>query len=292
MHDADMIAGWVTPAGEVVADDYYSVQEEKPKTDVSLGGTKDIKVISGSRTANGYTTLTVSRKLVTGDTQFDKDISVTQYNDMIYAWGTSDTNGLAYHGDNHNHVFIDFSRPDGYPLNTFGEEERGYVARKMVRDFYYGMLCSFQTQAAGSPGLANYPFGAISDFADDGTGRPIILMTDNERSVTNSKDYAPMSFFLHQPPNATHDIYFPKTFEPIVLPRVTLLGKLSLVPADEVEHAQEIYLEKHPVAKAWIGFSDFRLYYFNVEDIYYVGGFGTTHYLGWISAEQYFSIKF
>ena len=78
----------------MVADDYYSSEEAKPKTDVSLGGNNDVQVISGSRTATA-TTLTVKRKLVTGD-KYDKDISITAPNDMIYAWGTSDSTGISF----------------------------------------------------------------------------------------------------------------------------------------------------------------------------------------------------
>ena len=44
---------------------------------------------------------------------------------MIYAWGSTDETGLSYHGDNHNHIFVDFSRPDGIPDSAFGVEESG-----------------------------------------------------------------------------------------------------------------------------------------------------------------------
>lgn len=79
--------------------------------------------VSGSNTTTS-TTLTFTRKLVTGD-KYDRDISLTEPNDMIYAWGVSDSSGLVYHGDNHNHIFVDFTKANGIPDNAFGEEESG-----------------------------------------------------------------------------------------------------------------------------------------------------------------------
>jgi hypothetical protein len=74
-------------------------------------------------------------------------------------------------------------------------------------------------------------------------------------------------------------------------PRTTLLGHLQEVPADELEAARATYLVKHPKAKAWITFSDFKMYRFVVEDVYAVGGFGNDHYIGWIATDQYLSIS-
>ena len=74
-----------------------------------------------------------------------------------------------------------------------------------------------------------------------------------------------------------------------VFHRTTLLGTLEKVPDDELDHAKETYLQKHPASKAWINFSDFAMYRVVVEDVYVVGGFGNDHYIGWISPEQYLS---
>lgn len=73
--------------------------------------------------------------------------------------------------------------------------------------------------------------------------------------------------------------------------RTTLLGTLEPVPEEELEAARITYLKKHPKAQAWIYFSDFTLYRMVVEDVYVVGGFGNSHYIGWISPEQYLSVK-
>lgn len=270
----------------MVADDYYSSEEAKPQTDVSLGGRNDVQVVAGSRTSTS-TSLTVKRKIITGD-KYDKDISLTSANDMIYAWDTADNTGIGYHGDNHNHVFIDFSRPDGIPLNTFGEEESGVLSRRLVRDMYFGTLSTFQTEKAGA--VSNFPFGTVSDFADDGTGRPIILLSNLERSVINMQTSPSCSLSIQQAPNTTLEFTHPEVYDVMTKPRTTLMGKLTPVPKEELDQAKAIYLSKHPKSKAWINFSDFTMYYMAVEDIYVIAGFGNDHYIGWISPAQYYSV--
>lgn len=270
-----------------MVDDYYSYKEGKPSTDVSIGGTSDVTAISGSRTATS-TTLTFKRKLVTGDT-YDRDISLTAQNDMIYAWGTASTPGLSYHGENHNHIFIDFTRPDGIPLTSFGQEESGVLSRTLVRDMYFGVLSTWQTEKAGA--VSNYPFGSVVDIADDGTGRPLILMNSLERNVINMGTYPPCSLAIQLAPNTTLQYQHPELYDVVTKPRTTLLGTLYPVPADQLEDARAVYLTKHPLAKSWIGLGDFTLFTMNITDIYVIAGFGNAHYIGWIAPEQYLAAQ-
>lgn len=288
MYDADIIAGWVDSQGNVVINDYYANAEAAPKTDISLGGHSDVQLISGTRTAT-TTTLVFTRKLTTGDSPYDKDISLTAPNDMIYAWNNNGNgqSGLSYHADNHNHVFIDFSRPNGIPSNEFGYEESGQLSRAMVRDGYYGTLSTFQTQAAGSSQVANVPYGSVADFVDDGFGQPLILLSNLERNVINLQTIPMCSLAINSQPNSTFEFSHPELFDVMTQPRTTLLGKLVPVPSEELPAAQALYLAKHPKSKAWIGFSDFTMYRMSLSDVYVVGGFGNEHYIGWISPEQY-----
>ena len=46
-------------------------------------------------------------------------------------------------------------------------------------------------------------------------------------------------------------------------------------------------LAKHPTAKAWIDFPDMALYRMNVLDLYWVGGFGNEHYIGYVGGSSY-----
>jgi hypothetical protein len=69
--------------------------------------------------------------------------------------------------------------------------------------------------------------------------------------------------------------------------RTTLMGVLRKVPAAELPKAKKAYLAKHPQASLWIDFSDFFLYRMEVKDVYWVGGFGNDHYIGFVAPEQY-----
>jgi hypothetical protein len=61
------------------------------------------------------------------------------------------------------------------------------------------------------------------------------------------------------------------------------------VPTDELSAARAAYLVKHPQAGMWIDFSDFAMYRMEIVDVYYVGGFGNEHYIGWIAPSEYLS---
>ena len=303
MYEADIVSGWVEESGAVKILDYYSEQEGKPSEDTVLGGTNDVVVIGGSRItkkiARGNTTdslagmeLTFQRKLSTGD-KYDNDISLTEPNDMIYAWANSDKNGLIYHGDNHNHIFIDFSKPNGIPDTAFGKEESGELSREIVRSSYYGTLSTIQSQAAGNPSVYNYPFGSVADIADEepSTGRPLLLLSDLERNIINLNDNGVCSLHFVTLPSTIEQFKHPEYYDIMTKPRTTLMGRLERVPEEELDAAKATYLVKHPTSAAWINFSDFGMYRFVVEDVYCVGGFGNDHYIGWISPEQYLSVE-
>ena len=291
MFDADMIIGWVNGStGESFVDDYYSNDEKAPLLDTALGGQSNVKLLEGYRSnGNTATVLTVLRKLSTGDV-FDRDILSTGTNDIVYAWQSSqDGQGLIYHADNHNHIHIDFSKSDGIPDTTFGYEESGSLSRELIQTSYFGVLSTWQSEAAGSDSVSNYPYGSATDIADDGHGKPLMLLSDLERNVINSKAYAPCSLHVYTTPNSTFLLNHPEYFDVMTKPRTTLLGRLEPVPEVELEDAKALYLKKHPTSKAWIGFSDFVLYRLEIADVYVVGGFGNEHYIGWISASQYLS---
>lgn len=250
--------------------------------------------ISNSTEPVIVTTLTFVRKLHTAD-QFDRDITLDQPNDMIYAYANADENGLVYHGDNHNHIFVDFTKADGIPDNQFGYEESGALSRDLVKNSFYGTLSTMQSEAAGAMNVANYPFGSVADFADEepSTGRPLLLLSDLERNVINMKTNPKVSLSIDTLPSTVAEFKNPNLFDEMTHPRTTLLGTMELIPKDspELQQAKDTYLAKHPLAKAWINFSDFNMYRMIVEDVYVVGGFGNDHYIGYISSEQYLSVS-
>lgn len=176
-------------------------------------------VLGGNKTSTS-TTLTFARKLVTGD-KYDHDISLSEPNDMIYAWGVSDDNGLIYHGDNHNHIFVDFRKSDGIPDSAFGEEESGKLSRGLVFDSYYGTLSTIQSQAAGATGVKDFPFGSVADIADEepSSGRPLVLLSDLERNVVNMKENPKVSIEFTSLPTTIKEFEHPDYYDIMTKPR-------------------------------------------------------------------------
>ncbi|KAI0344655.1 hypothetical protein BDW22DRAFT_1412427 [Trametopsis cervina] len=79
--------------------------------------------------------------------------------------------------------------------------------------------------------------------------------------------------------------------------RVSLIGNVTvykdLETAPDREAIQSCYLEKHPDARIWVpGPDEPHVAYwarFDVNSIYFVGGFGGLHYIGYIPPELYAS---
>ncbi|KAF8315813.1 hypothetical protein DL93DRAFT_2096485 [Clavulina sp. PMI_390] len=102
----------------------------------------------------------------------------------------------------------------------------------------------------------------------------------------------------------------PLSPSPVTKPRVSLMGNLTLLSddwmhvrgthsgdpsenqdGDDSDELAECYLSYHPDSKWWIpgrgAFHDVAWARFDPEAVYYVGGFGGTHYIGYIPLDLY-----
>lgn len=120
-------------------------------------------------------------------------------------------------------------------------------------------------------------------YVDDGSGQPILLLSQLERNIINWSMDQRCSLTVHA------NVQVNATSDPMSSPRTTLMGTLIPVPDPEVPAARAVYLAAHPYAVNWVDFGDFSFYTFNVTDVYFVGGFGNMHYIGFIDAEDYLS---
>lgn len=72
------------------------------------------------------------------------------------------------------------------------------------------------------------------------------------------------------------------------MPRMTLMGRAVALSSEEEARAAArlaaAWVEAHPAAAPYIGFSDFHFYRLTVERVRYVGGFGQ---MGWITSEAW-----
>ena len=63
---------------------------------------------------------------------------------------------------------------------------------------------------------------------------------------------------------------------PLSLPRISLHCTVSPVPSESLDTARSVYLESIPDAEPLFSFGDFTLLEANIDEIYWVGGFGAA----------------
>lgn len=284
MTKTDMVLCWVDMDGKAHAQDSFSTGHTLPLADIKLNGTDDVQVLGGS-VESGRMTVQFQRKLITGD-KLDFPLKATGAFDVVYAWQNGAPGTFKYHHKNHSHVKLDFSKIDGVPANVFGDEERGAASRGLIQLATAGDLVTLNVaDGAGAAGSAGFPYGSVASYVDGGDGRPLILLSKLERNIINQEEDPRCSLSVHYPEALTNGT------DPMAAPRTTLLGTLSVVPKSGLQAARKKYLAKHPMAKMWIDFKDFDLYVLHPSDIYWVGGFGGEHFIGWISPERYLAAK-
>jgi hypothetical protein len=150
------------------------------------------------------------------------------------------------------------------PEPTYAERARTLL--------YVGRVGSLSTLSRKHPG---WPFGSVMPYGLDPAGRPIFLISDMAVHTQNMVADPRASLLVSQPDWSG---------DPLGGSRVTLMGDVSLIRAEEQEEARRRYLARYETARYWVDFQDFALYRMEVLDIYFVGGFGV---MGWVSADEY-----
>jgi heme iron utilization protein len=156
------------------------------------------------------------------------------------------------------------SEQPAIPEPSFSERARTLV--------YLGRIGSLSTQSRKQPG---FPFGSVMPYGLDAHGRPIFLISSMAMHTQNLQADPRASLLVTQP-DASGD--------PLGASRVTLLGNVLNIPAQEIAEARQLYLERYANAKYWVDFDDFSFFRMEVVDVYYVGGFGV---MGWVQASDY-----
>ena len=155
------------------------------------------------------------------------------------------------------------SIPPAAPEPTHAER-----ARTLLHATKVGSLATISVDFPG------YPFGSVVSYALDDSGRPLLLLSDLAEHTRNLQADSRASLM------ATED---DRPGDVLALGRVTLIGDLSAVPADEVDEVRARYLAAHPNA-VYVDFGDFNFYRLDVSSVRYVGGFG---HMSWVDAADY-----
>lgn len=119
-----------------------------------------------------------------------------------------------------------------------------------------------------------WPFASLVLAALDDIGEPLLLLSDLAEHAKNLKE-EPRVSLLYDGTAGLDD--------PLTGPRVTVLGR-ARETTDTVR--MERFVARHPSAKLYAGFKDFRLYRVAVERAHLVAGFGRIH---WVEAAELLS---
>ncbi len=131
------------------------------------------------------------------------------------------------------------------------------------------------TLSTHSRRVAGFPFGSVAPYGVDAGGCPTFLFSSMAMHAQNLAVDARASLLVTQSAPASN---------PLALARATLLGPVARVGDGEVDTVKEDYLRRHADARQWVGFGDFAFYRLQVEELYYVAGFGA---MGWVGAAEY-----
>jgi putative heme iron utilization protein len=121
------------------------------------------------------------------------------------------------------------------------------------------------------------PFNSWAGIAPDPrTGTCVLLLSDLAVHTVNLKGDPRASLLVvgsradigDSPSDASSE----SGDDPLTLPRLTLAGHVTL--AGDPEIAAPVYLDRHPGAADYAGFSDFRFYRFTPQSAHLVAGFG------------------
>ncbi len=136
---------------------------------------------------------------------------------------------------------------------------------------------SLGTRSTRRPGE---PFVSLTPFAQDADGGILLLISDLAVHTRNLDTDPRASLLVQEPDRGERD--------PLGLPRVTLMGSVAVVQEARTKEARELYLDRHPNARYWVDFTDFTFRRLEVEEAYFVGGFGV---MGWVEAADYLSAQ-
>lgn len=134
-------------------------------------------------------------------------------------------------------------------------------ARYLLRAVPQGALATIMRQSAGAP------YASLVLLASDHDGTPLLLLSDLADHTKNLAEEPRVSLLLDG--SAGHE-------DPLAGARLTLQGRLETTA--EPRHRAR-YLARHPMAKLYAGFGDFRLWRMAVERGHLVAGFGRIHWL-------------
>ncbi len=157
------------------------------------------------------------------------------------------------------------------PEPTYAER-----AKTLVHLGQLGTLSTISLKQAGTP------FGSVTPYGLDERGQPLFLISSMAMHTQNLEADSRASLLVAEA--STPD-------EALGAGRVTLLGEARKIEKENDTKLAEVrrrYLAAYPNAQYWVDFDDFSFYRLEVNDLYFVGGFGV---MGWVTVENYLAAE-
>lgn len=135
-----------------------------------------------------------------------------------------------------------------------------------------GLLANAPRASLATLTATGAPYASLVLTADDGTGAPLLLLSDLAEHAKNLARDPRASLLVESVEQAG---------DPLAAPRATFLGDVARL--DDFG-AKTSFVARHPSAATYAGFKDFALYRLAIARIHLVAGFGR---IDWISGDQY-----
>ena len=178
-----------------------------------------------------------------------------------------------------------------YPSRIPTVEESAAMARRMLRLESIGTLSTVYPSSYYRSDVAGSPLGLVDYFADcePTTGNPTLLGMRISSSYSNAAAGSNMTLSIqwHPPTSPTSRPY--STME---MPRFAVIGtveRMELGIVDRVKITQ-CYAKYHPDSVVWMPGNQIHESYWMrlvVTEVYWLGGFGSRAYIGWIPLETW-----
>lgn len=143
--------------------------------------------------------------------------------------------------------------------------EQGDEARRFARGQTSGVLSTLSKRLDG------FPFGSVSPFVFDHTGRPVILISEIAEHTKNI-DADPRVSLIVQPYSTDMQ----------TTGRVTVIGRAERLA--EKDSLGPRYLRYFPQAEAYFAMHDFHFYRIDPVKVRWIGGFGRIF---WVDPEAW-----
>jgi len=135
---------------------------------------------------------------------------------------------------------------------------------------------SVESAASWAAICPGYPFGSVVSFTVDGEGDPLFVISRLAVHTTNLLADPRASLLVAEAVDEGVD--------PLARSRVTLLGDVAPVRADEQDAAVETVAARLPAVAGYASYGDFACYRLQVRSVRWVGGFGE---MDWVDSDRY-----